>query len=163
FPHSIHNVWPIVSISLLAVFSAKALSEYLGTSLIQSVGHSAITDLRNQLYAKLIRQPVAFFPQQPGGRLLSTVISDVERARPALSEYLADLFRQVFSLAVFLSVLLWIDWKMALGSVVLLPMVIWPVGKLGRRIRRSVDSSQTRLGELSQILQETVSGNRIVK
>jgi subfamily B ATP-binding cassette protein MsbA len=81
----------------------------------------------------------------------------------ALSEYLADAFRQVFGLAVFLAVLLRIDWKMAMGSAVLLPMVIWPVGKLGRKIRRSVESSQTRLGELSQILQETVSGNRIVK
>jgi subfamily B ATP-binding cassette protein MsbA len=91
------------------------------------------------------------------------VINDVERARLALSEYLADVFRQVFSMMVFLCVLLQIDWKMTLGSIVLLPMVIWPVGKLGRRIRRSVESSQTRLGELNQILQETVSGNRIVK
>jgi subfamily B ATP-binding cassette protein MsbA len=95
--------------------------------------------------------------------LISTVINDVERARSALSEYLADVFRQGFNLLVFLVVLLDIDWRMALGSIFFLPMVVWPVGKLGRRIRRSVASSQDRLGEISQILQETVSGNRIVK
>src|SRR6202040_3241746 len=66
-------------------------------------------------------------------------------------------------LVVFVAVLLRIDWRMALGSIFLLPMVVWPVGKLGRRIRRSVADSQSRLGELSQILQETVSGNRVVK
>jgi ATP-binding cassette, subfamily B, bacterial MsbA len=163
FPPSIHNVWPIVSISLLVVFLVKAAAEFSGSFLVQAIGHSAITDLRNQLYAKLIRQPIGFFQRQPAGRLMSAVINDVERARPALSEYLADVFRQSFALVVFLAVLLEIDWKMALTSVVFLPMVIWPVGKLGRRIRRSVADSQDRLGELSQILQETIGGNRVVK
>jgi ATP-binding cassette, subfamily B, bacterial MsbA len=163
FPNSIHNVWPIVSISLLVVFLAKAVAEFSGSFLVQSIGHSAITDLRNQLYAKLIRQPIGFFQRQPAGRLMSAVINDVERARPALSEYLADVFRQSFALVVFLAVLLEIDWRMALASAVFLPMVVWPVGKLGRRIRRSVASSQDRLGELSQILQETIGGNRVVK
>lgn len=163
FPPRIHNVWTVVSLSLLVVFLAKALAEYIGGSLIQFVGHSAVTDLRNQVYAKLIRQPIGFFQHQPAGRLMSTVINDVERARLALSEYLADLFRQTFALLVFTCVLLRIDWAMALGSAVFLPLVIWPIGKLGRRIRRSVQDSQTRLGELNQIVQETVSGNRVVK
>jgi ATP-binding cassette, subfamily B, bacterial MsbA len=163
FPSSIHNVWTVVSIALLVVFSAKAIAEFGGAFLIQAIGHSAITDLRNQLYARLIRQPIGFFQHQPAGRLISTVINDVERARLALSEYLADVFRQGFGLLVFLAVLLRIDWRMALGSMLFLPMVVWPVGRLGRKIRRSVANSQDRLGELSQILQETVSGNRIVK
>jgi subfamily B ATP-binding cassette protein MsbA len=163
FPSSIHNVKNVVIISLLIVFLAKSLAEFFGGVLIQSIGHRAITDLRNKVYAKIIRQPIGFFQREPAGRLMSAVINDVERARLALSEYLADVFRQAFSLIVFLCVLLQIDWKMTLGAVVLLPMVVWPVGKLGRRIRRSVESSQTKLGELSQILQETVSGNRIVK
>ena len=163
FPRRIHNVWTVVSISLLVVFLVKAIFEYAGNTMIQFVGHSAVTNLRNQVYAKLIRQPIGFFQHQPAGRLISTVINDVERARLALSEYLADFFRQGFSLIVFITVLLRLDWTMALGSAVFLPLVIWPVGKLGRRIRRSVQDSQTRLGELSQILQETVSGNRVVK
>lgn len=163
FPPRIHNVWSVVSLSLLTVFVVKAIAEFVGNSLIQWIGHSAVTNLRNQVYAKLIRQPIGFFQHQPAGRLMSVVINDVERARLALSEYLADLFRQSFSLLVFTAVLLRIDWAMALGSAVFLPLVLWPIGKLGRRIRHSVQDSQTRLGELSQILQETVSGNRVVK
>jgi subfamily B ATP-binding cassette protein MsbA len=94
---------------------------------------------------------------------MSAVINDVERARPAVSEYLADVFRQTFLFIAFLIVLLSIDWKMTLACGVLLPLVLWPVAKLGRHIRRSVESSQSKLGELNQILQETVVGNRIVK
>ena len=163
FPHSIHNVWPIVSISLLVIFFVKSVSEFGGNTLIQFVGHRALTDLRNKVYEKIIRQPIGFFQSEPTGRVMSGVINDVERARPALSEYLADVFRQSFSFVAFIAVLFYIDWKMTLVCALFLPLVVWPVGKLGRKIRRSVESSQSKLGELNQILQETVAGNRIVK
>jgi len=163
FPHSIHNVWTVVSITLLVLFAVKSLSEFAGVSLIQYVGHRAITDLRNRVYEKIIRQPIGFFQHQQAGKLISTVINDVERARLAISEYLADLFRQAFLFPCFVAILLYINWKMALVCGIFLPLIVWPIGKLGRRIRRSVESSQTRLGELTQILQETIGGNRIVK
>ncbi|HWY45713.1 MAG TPA: ABC transporter ATP-binding protein [Candidatus Sulfotelmatobacter sp.] len=163
FPHSIHNVWTVVVLSLLILYAVKSLSEFAGVSLIQYIGHRAITDLRNAVYARIIRQPIGFFQQQSAGRIFSAVINDVERARLAVSEYLAELFRQAFLFPVYLAILLYLDWKMTLACAVLLPVIVWPIGKLGRRIRRSVENSQTRLGELTQILQETVGGNRIVK
>jgi subfamily B ATP-binding cassette protein MsbA len=119
--------------------------------------------LRNHVYARVLRQPIGFFQHHPTGRLTSTVINDVERIRYALSEWLADLFLKSFTFIVFIAVLLGINWKMALGCGLLLPFVALPVNKFGRKIRRSAESSQTRLGDLSQILQETVSGNRVVK
>jgi ATP-binding cassette, subfamily B, bacterial MsbA len=163
FPHSIHNVWTVVAISMLVVFFVKSLAEFGGNSLVQFAGHRAITDLRNAVYEKIIRQPIGFFQQQPTGRIMSAVINDVERVRPALSEYLADVFRQTFTFTALIIVLFSIDWKMTLACGVFLPLIVWPVGKLGRRIRRSVESSQSKLGELNQILQETITGNRIVK
>lgn len=162
-PPGIHNVWTIFAITLLSLYFSKAIAEYLGVTEIQYVGQAAVTDLRNQVYAKIIRQPIAFFQHNPTGRLLSATINDVERTRIALSEYLADLFQKGFSLIVFVAVLIGLNWKMALASAVLLPIVVIPVGKFGRKIRRSAENSQTRLGDLSQILQETVSGNRVVK
>ncbi len=163
FPASIHNVWTIFAITLLCIYLAKAIAEYLGLTQIQYVGQAAVADLRNQVYAKIIRQPIAFFQHNPVGRILSAAINDVERTRVALSEYLADLFQKGFSLIVLVAVLFWINWKMALASAVLLPLVVVPVGKFGRKIRRSAENSQTRLADLSQILQETTTGNRVVK
>ena len=163
FPPRIHNVWTVFTFTLVFLFFAKALAEYFGTTSIQYSGLAAVTDLRNQVYARIIRQPIGFFQHNPTGRLISTAINDVERARFALSEWLADLFQKSFTLIVFLAVLIGINWKMALGCAVLLPLVAWPINKFGRKIRRSAENSQTRLGDLSQILQETVSGNRVVK
>jgi subfamily B ATP-binding cassette protein MsbA len=163
FPARIHNGATIFAISLVILYLAKAVAEYLGTTQIQYSGLAAVTDLRNQVYARVIRQPIGFFQQHPTGRLISTAINDVERVRYALSEWLADLFQKSFTFVVFVAVLLGINWKMALGCALLLPLVAWPVNKFGRKIRRSAEDSQTRLGDLSQILQETVSGNRVVK
>ena len=163
FPAHIHHVWTIFSLTLVALFLSKGIAEYFGVTEIQYAGHAAITNLRNQVYARIIRQPVGFFQHHPAGRVLSTVINDIEKTRIALSEYLADLFQKSFTLVVFLAVMFYIDWKMSLAVALLLPLVVWPVGKFGRKIRHSAETSQSRLGELSQILQETVTGNRVVK
>jgi subfamily B ATP-binding cassette protein MsbA len=162
-PSSFHNVKTIFFFTLLMIFGIKAIAEYLGSTEIQYVGHAAVTNLRNDVYAKIIKQPIGFFQHHPTGRLLSVAINDVERTRIALSEYLADMFREGFTLIVFITVVIALNWRMALGSIVLLPLVVLPVSKFGRKIRRSAENSQSRLGELGQIIQETVTGNRVVK
>jgi len=163
FPESIQHVWAVIAISILVIFLVKAVAEFFGNTMIQYVGHAAVTDLRNEVYRKILRQPIGFFQHNPTGKVMSAAISDVERVRSALSEWLADFFRQSFTLIFLLLVLLRLDWRLTIGSMILLPLVIFPVSKIGRRIRQAVQSSQSKLAELSQILQETVSGNRVVK
>ena len=162
-PSRIHSVGTLFAIAILTVFIGKGVAEYFGNVLVQYAGIAGVTDLRNQVYAKVIRQPIGFFQDQQTGRLLSTVINDVERVRNAFSEYLALAFRHTFTLFFLLAVLFATSWKMTLGSIILLPMVVWPVRTLGKRIRRSTEKIQAGVGELSQILEETVSGNRVVK
>ena len=162
-PSRIHSVGTLFAIAILTVFIGKGVAEFLGNVLVQYAGIAGVTGLRNDVYAKVIRQPIGFFQFNPTGRLLSTVINDVERARNAFSEYLALGFRHIFTLFFLLAVLFATSWRMTLGSVVLLPMVVWPVRTLGKRIRRSTEKIQAGVGELSQILEETVSGNRVVK
>jgi ATP-binding cassette, subfamily B, bacterial MsbA len=162
-PSRIHSVGTIFSIAILTVFIGKGMAEYIGNVLVQHAGIAGVTDLRNQVYAKVIRQPIGFFQHHPTGRLLSAVINDVERVRAAFSEFLALAFRHVFTMFFLFAVLLATSWKMTLGSMVLLPLVVWPVRTLGKRIRRSTEKIQAGIGELSQVLEETVSGNRVVK
>jgi ATP-binding cassette, subfamily B, bacterial MsbA len=162
-PARVHHVWSVFALALFFVFVVKAIAEYFGSTLIQYVGLAGVTSLRNKVYSKIVQQPVGFFHDNPVGRVMSAVITDIEQLRGAFSEYLADFFRQIFSLVAFVAVLLVIDWRMAVGSAVLVPLVVWPVGKLARRIRGSTEKSRSRLADLSQILQESISGNRVVK
>lgn len=162
-PSRIHHVWSVFAVALVFLFAVKGLAEFFGVTLIQYVGLSSVTDLRNQVYAKVVQQPVGFFHHNSVGRVMSAVIADIEQLRTAFSDYLADFVRQTFSLAAFVLVLLVLNWRMAVGSALLVPLVIWPVGKLTRRIRQATQKSRSRLADLSQLLQETISGNRVVK
>jgi ATP-binding cassette, subfamily B, bacterial MsbA len=162
-PASIHNVFNVFAIALLAIFVVKGVAEYVGSLLIQHAGLSSITDLRNRVYAKVVQQPVGFFQENAVGRIMSAVISDIEQMRPAFSDWFAELFRQSFSLVAFVLALLVIDWRMAIGCAALVPLVVFPAGKFGRKIRKSSQKSRTHVAGLSQIVQETISGNRVVK
>ncbi len=162
-PHRIHYVWSVLAVALLLIMLIKGFAEFFGITLIQYVGLSGITDLRNEVYGRVVQQPAGFFQHNPVGRVMSAVITDIEQIKAAFSDYLSDFFRQIFTFAACVVVLLFMNWKMAVFSAVLIPLVVWPVSKLGRRIRRSVEKSRSRLADLSQILQETISGNRVVK
>jgi len=162
-PRHFHNVWTVFAVALVFLAIVKGTAEYAGSILIQHVGLSAVTDIRNQVYSQVVQQPVGFFHDNPTGRVMSAVISDIEQMRSAFSDWFAEFFRQIFGLVAFVAVLLVINWRMALGSAVLIPVVVWPVSKFGRRIRRSSEKSRSRLADLSEILQETIAGNRVVK
>jgi subfamily B ATP-binding cassette protein MsbA len=162
-PDSVHNVVNVFAVALLVIFIVKGVAEYVGSLLIQHAGLSSITDLRNQVYAKVVQQPVAFFQENAVGRVMAAVITDIEQMRPAFSDWFAEFFRQSFSLVAFVLALLVIDWRMAVGCAALVPFVVLPASKFGRRIRKSSQKSRTHVAGLSQIVQETVSGNRVVK
>jgi len=162
-PSRVHYVWSVFALALVFLFCIKGLAEFFGITLIQYVGLASVTDLRNHVYAKVVQQPVGFFQHNPVGRVMSAVMSDIEQMRSTFSDYLADFVRQFFTLIAFVLVLLIINWKLAMGSALLVPLVVWPIGKLARRIRQSTEKSRSRLADLSQILQETMSGNRVVK
>src|SRR5262250_36583 len=162
-PSRVHHVWSVFALALLFLFVIKAVAEFFGVTLIQYAGLSSVTDLRNKAYSKVVQQPVGFFEHNPVGRVMSAVVTDIEQMRGAFSEYFADFFRQIFNLLFFVLVVLVIDWRMAIGSVIVIPLVVWPVNKLGRKIRHSAEKSRSRLADISQILQETISGNRVVK
>jgi ATP-binding cassette, subfamily B, bacterial MsbA len=162
-PSRIHHVWSVFGLALVFLFAVKGLAEFFGITLIEHVGLSSVTDLRNQVYARVVQQPVGFFHRNSVGRVMSAVIADIEQLRTAFSDYLADFVRQSFTLVAFVLALLLLNWKMAVAATMLVPLVIWPIGKLTRKIRQATQKSRSRLADLSQVLQETISGNRVVK
>jgi subfamily B ATP-binding cassette protein MsbA len=159
----IHNVWTMVAVGILAVFLVKGACDYFGNYLVNYVGVSAVTDLRNRVFEKVIRQGSQFFEANSTGRLMSSIMNDIEKIQVATSHILADLLRQVFVVMGLLFVLLHNDWKLGLVSLTVLPFVLAPTARLGKRIRRTTRRAQDNAAELNQILQETLSGHQVVK
>lgn len=162
-PLPISNVWTLVAVTILLVFLVRGIADYAGNYLINHVGLSAVTDLRQQTFEKLINEEHEFFHQHSTGKLMSNIMSDIEKIQLAVSQMLADWFRQIFSAVFFLYVLFHSDWKLASVSLTLLPFVLLPTARLGKRIRRTTRTAQDNAAEMSQILQETFSGHSVVK
>jgi subfamily B ATP-binding cassette protein MsbA len=163
FPPSIHNVFTIVAISILFVFAMRGICDYLGDYLTNFVGFSAVMDLRNQVFEKVLQHGAAFFETTSTGRLMSSVMSDIDKIQVASSDMFADLLRQIFSAFGLLIVIFGTDWRLALFSLTLFPFVLWPTARLGKRIRRTSRRTQDAAGELNQVLQEAIAGHQVVK
>ena len=162
-PDRIRHVWAMVAVAIIGVTLAKGVAEYLATYFVNFVGHSVVRDLRNLLYSRIIQQSINFFTRNSTGRLMSAITSDIEKIQNAVSQVAADFLKQCFTLAGLLAVVLYFDWQLALGSMLLIPFVVFAAANLGRRIRISSRSSQDEMAEMNSVLQETFSGIRIVK
>lgn len=162
-PSGFSNVWSSVCFAIIVVFVGKGLCDYLASYLINYAGNSAVTDMRNQVFDKLLRQGATFYETHPTGKLMSSVMSDIDKIQVATSTMLADLFRQSFTVIGCLFVVFSKDWGLALFSLTALPFVLVPTARLGRRIRRTSRRTQDHTGELNQILQESIAGHQVVK
>jgi subfamily B ATP-binding cassette protein MsbA len=163
-PSSIHNVLTVVAVIILVVTIGKAVFEYAASYLVNYIGLAVVTDLRNELYHKLIHQSLRFFHGQATGRLMSAIVNDIEKIQLAVSHVLADFLRQSFTLLAMMAVLLWINPRLALIALpLLLVVVLYTSTKIGRRVHRSTRKTQDNVAEISQLLQESISGIRLVK
>ena len=162
-PGSLDSIWGMIAAAILGVFLVKGLCDFFGNYLVNYAGLAGVRDLRNHVYAVVLNQSPAFFQKRHTGRLVSTLVNDIERIQVAMSHILADLLRQGFIVIALLWVLMQTDWKLAAVSLTVLPAVLIPTSRIGRRLRSTTRRAQDDLADLTQILQETIAGNRVVK
>ena len=162
-PAMIHNVWTMVAFGIIVVFLVKGLCDFFGNYMVNFVGLAGVRALRSDVYGVVLNQSPAFFQKQHTGKLMSSLVNDIEKIQVALSHILADLLRQTFIVFALLWVLIQTDWVLAAVSLTVLPFVLLPTARIGKRIRKSTRRAQDDLAEMTQILEETISGNRVVK
>src|SRR5262249_23394881 len=162
-PSAIHNVWTAVAFAILMVFFAKGICEYLASYLVNYVGFSAVTDLRNVVFSKVLKQGGQFFESHSTGKLMSSIMNDIEKIQVASSHILADFLRQTF---VPIGLRLAVpprNWPPPVFGLPVLHFVTVPPRRMGKRIRRPPRRAQDNAAELNQILQETLTGHQMVK
>ncbi|HEX3880642.1 MAG TPA: ABC transporter ATP-binding protein [Bryobacteraceae bacterium] len=157
------NAWSMMAFAIIGVFLINGIADYFGNYLVNFAGFSAVTNLKNAVFDKVQRQSAEFFETQSMGKLMSSIMNDTDKVQVALSHILADLLRQSFTLVGLLLVVIGKDWQLAILSLTIVPLVILPVTKIGKRIRRTSRSTQDRQAEMTQILQQTLGGHMVVK
>ena len=162
-PHGFHNAWTVVAYVLVVSAVLKSVCDYIGTYLINYAGLGMITDLRNDLYAAVLKRSSAFFQRYTTGALLSTLINDIERVQVAMSTVLSDFLQQFFTLVFMACVVILVGGKLAWVLLCFVPVIFLSARKIGRGVRRTTRGGQDRLSDIQHILHETLTGNRIVK
>jgi subfamily B ATP-binding cassette protein MsbA len=141
----------------------KGLGGYFATFLMTDIGQQVVRDIRNQLFRHILDQSAGFFARSSTGSLMSRITNDVNQIQQAVSETLGDLMRESLSLVGFVLLLFWLDWQLALVMVFIAPLAIYPLVRLGKRVRRTTRRSQEELEQLTHVTAEAFTGHRIVK
>ena len=152
-----------LSLAIVVLYAVKGLSSYFSTTLVADAGQHAVTDLRNALYQHVLGQSFAFLGRSSTGTLMSHITTDVEKIQAAVSELAGDLLKEALTILGLLTVLFYMDWRLAMLSLVGMPLALHPLVRFGRRLRASNETSLRRWRDISEILQETISGFRVVK
>jgi subfamily B ATP-binding cassette protein MsbA len=141
----------------------KGLGSYGSSYLMTDVGQRVVMDLRNALYRHILGQSAGFFAQHTTGQLASRISNDVGQVQQAVSETFSDLARESLALVGFAALLFWYDAWLAVFCIVSAPLIVYPLIRLGQRVRRTTRRSQEALAQLSHISTEGLTGHRIVK
>ena len=133
------------------------------STLLEKVGQSVVRDLRNRIFSHIHALPLSFFLKTPSGELISRVISDVTLIQAAVSNALVGVLKDSVTIIGMAGLILYLNWRLALMLVVFLPAAAIPIVIFGRKHRLLSTTNQQTLAQVSNLLHETISGNRIVK
>ena len=149
--------------AILGFYLLKGVGAYVSDYLMTDVGQRIVRDLRTQLFRHILGQSAAFFSGQAVGRLMSRITNDVAQIQRAVSETVGDLARESIALVFFAAQLFFYDPRLALVCLTGAPLVVYPLVRLGQRVRRTSRRSQEALEQISHISNEAFAGHRIVK
>ncbi len=154
------NVLPLL---IVLIFFLKSSFYYTYYFLLEKVGQSVIRDLRTAVFEHIHRQPLSFFHNMPTGTLISRIMSDITLMQQAVSNALVGTLRDFFQVIILLGVVFHMNWKLAMFSFIILPIAGYPIVKFGRIFRKLSTRTQEETAHVTNILYETITGNRIVK
>jgi len=168
FVDKINNMPPemllnYMAISVVLLFFLKGIFGFLQGYLMSDIGQLVVRDIRAKLYAKLQTLSLEYFTHKRGGELISRITNDVKIVENAVSYGSTDLVYQTLQIVIFLFVTFFIYFKLALVSIILVPLISFPIVKVGRVLRKLSRRSQEKMADINSLLYETIIGTRIVK
>jgi ATP-binding cassette, subfamily B, bacterial MsbA len=155
----------LVLIPLAVIVSAlvKGGATYAQAVLLNHVGQRIIADLQVRLFGHLMRADLQFFHDNPTGQLISRVTNDVNLMRGAVTQALTGIAKDALTVVFLVGLMFYQDWRLALIAFVAFPIAIWPIVRIGKRMRKVSANTQVEMGNLATVLDETFQGARHVK
>ncbi len=153
----------LVSGAVLITFLTKGLASYGQSLLMAFVGLRIVADNQTRLYKHLIGMDLGFFHSVTTGRLVSRFLVDINNMRVAVSNAVTGFGKDTLSLFTLVGVMFYQDWQLALIAFFVFPAAVFPIVRLGRRMRKVTANTQEEMGLFTAILDQSFSGIRVVK
>jgi len=157
--------WPpaVFAGAIIGIFLVRGVLTFVSSYCMTWVAQKVVLDLRSAMFGRLVRFPTKFFDDNASGRLLSKVAYDVTNVADAATGALTVLVKDSIAVAGLLAYLLYVNWKLTLVALIVGPPIALTVALISRRLRRMSRGSQTSLGDLVHVLQETIDCHKVVK
>jgi subfamily B ATP-binding cassette protein MsbA len=136
---------------------------FLANNSIAYIRACTVRDLRRKLYHKFLRLPISYFTDARKGDVMTRVSNDVQEIEISVVASLTMMFRDPFTIIIFITYMFVVNYQLTLFAMVLLPLSAWFIGKTGKSLKSTSLEGQTNLGKLLTVVDETLTGLRIVK
>ncbi len=150
-------------VCVLVLFFLKNLSRFAALYFVAPMRHGVIRNIRNNIFNKILVLPVSFFTEGRKGDIISRCTTDVQEIDWSIMNFIESLFKEPVAIMVSLGAMIYISPQLTLFVLIILPVTGLIIGRIGRMLKRQSVKGQQLLGDLLSLLDETISGNRIVK
>jgi subfamily B ATP-binding cassette protein MsbA len=157
------NALLFISIAIVVLFFLKNFFRYMAMFFLAPVRNGVVKDIRNVLYKKMLHLPLGYYSDQRKGDLMARLTTDVQEVEWSIMSSLEMLFREPITIIVFLLAMLVMSPQLTLFVLVLLPLSGLLIGQIGKSLKRTSVKGQNKMGEILNIIEETISGLRIIK
>src|SRR5216110_2903097 len=153
----------LICLAIPAIMTVRSLCSFGNTYCMQWVSNKVVTDIRGQVFSKMVRHSMDFFNRMRSGLLISRITNETRDVQMALTAVSSDIFKQPVTIVGAISVLFLMDWKFTLITLVLFPTCLLPLRIYGRRARKALRGQFEGMGEMVVTMQETFAGIRVIK
>lgn len=157
--------YALIAISLFLIFMVflKVLTAYLSTFYMVNVRNGVVRDLRNKIYEKTVELPLSFYTEERKGDIISRMMSDVMEIENSVVNAFDMIFKNPIIIIVSLTTMILMSWQLTIFVLVMFPGAGLLIGRIGRSLKKKSLEGQNKIGELMSIIEETLSGLRIIQ
>jgi subfamily B ATP-binding cassette protein MsbA len=163
FVHKDDTIINLAPLFILVIFFVRGVSSFVGTYAIGWVGNKLVMDLRELMFHKLLTLPTRFYDDHATGNLISKLTFDVSQVTAAATNVVTVSVRDTIITIGLLGWLFYLNWKLTLLSFLMFPVIALVIRILNARLRNSSRDSQRAMGDITQVIEESVAAHKVVK
>lgn len=152
-----------ISLMVVGLVLFKTSMNYLGNFAVIPLINGIIRDIRNKIFSKIVKLPIAYFSEEKRGDVLLKATGDVQEVANTMLRPLRQLIKAPIQIIIFVTVLFIMSYQLTLFVLILIPLSGYIISLIGKNLKKTSIKGQNKLGELMSLLEETVFGLRIIK